>query len=89
MFALPASRMAGRLAGTVNVYTDGNEAFGAEVRAALKSTKRFRIENRKITGVAKDPDVQGEAGVLITLEDGTVNREGFIVSQARLPPFSS
>ncbi|KAI0915148.1 hypothetical protein F4823DRAFT_571098 [Ustulina deusta] len=84
MFALPASRMAGRLAGTVNVYTDGNEAFGAKVRAALKSTKRFRIENRKITGVAKDPDVQGEAGVLVTLEDGTVNREGFI---AHVPDF--
>ncbi|KAI3318689.1 FAD/NAD(P)-binding domain-containing protein [Xylariaceae sp. AK1471] len=77
-FAPPFSRMAGRLAGTVNVYTDGNEALGAEIRAVLKSTKRFRIEDRKIKSFAKDPDVEGEAGVLVTLEDGTVNKEGFI-----------
>jgi hypothetical protein len=80
MFAPPVSRMAGRLTDVVNVYTDGNEALGTEIRAVLKSTKRFRIENRKVKGLAKDPDVEGEAGVLVTLEDGTVNKEGFIVS---------
>ncbi|KAF2971139.1 hypothetical protein GQX73_g2439 [Xylaria multiplex] len=78
MFGPAVSRMAGRLAGTVNVYTDGNEAVGAEIRAVLKSTKKFHIENRKVKSVTKDPDVQGEAGVLVTLEDGTVNKEGFI-----------
>ncbi|KAI1369689.1 hypothetical protein F5Y08DRAFT_325297 [Xylaria arbuscula] len=84
MFAPPVSRMASRLAGTVNVYTNGNEAIGAEIRIALKSTKKFHIENRKIRSVAKDPDVQGEAGVLVTLEDGTVNKEGFL---AHVPDF--
>ncbi|RYC63013.1 hypothetical protein CHU98_g3183 [Xylaria longipes] len=84
MFTPPISRMANRLASAVNVYTDGNEALGAEIRAVLKSTKRFRIENRKIKDLAKDSDVQGEAGVLVTLEDGTVNREGFI---AHVPDF--
>ncbi|KAI0489787.1 FAD/NAD(P)-binding domain-containing protein [Xylaria cf. heliscus] len=84
MFAPPVSRMANRLASAVNVYTDGNVALGAEIRAALKNTKKFHIENRKIKGLAKDPDVQGEAGVLVTLEDGTVNREGFI---AHAPDF--
>lgn len=88
MFAPPVSRMASRLASTVNVYTDGNAALGAEIRAVLKSTKKFRIENRKIKGLAKDTDIQGEAGVLVTLEDGTVNREGFIVSQPYLLPLS-
>ncbi|KAI0971415.1 hypothetical protein F4678DRAFT_432824 [Xylaria arbuscula] len=84
MFGPPVSRMAGRLANTVNVYTNGNESIGVEVRAALKSTKTFRIENRKIKSVAKDPDVPGEAGVLVTLEDGTVHRERFI---AHIPDF--
>ncbi|KAJ3555519.1 hypothetical protein NPX13_g10338 [Xylaria arbuscula] len=37
-----------------------------------------------IRSVAKDPDVQGEAGVLVTLEDGTVNKEGFL---AHVPDF--
>ncbi|KAI0206379.1 FAD/NAD(P)-binding domain-containing protein [Astrocystis sublimbata] len=83
-FAPPVSRMAARLASGVNVYTDGNETLGAEIRALLKSTKTFRIENRKIKALANDTDVQGEAGVLVTLEDGTVNREGFI---AHVPDF--
>lgn len=88
-FAPGIARMANRLAGAVNVYTDGNEALGADIRLALKNTKRFRIENRKIGSVAKDPDVQDEAGILVTLEDGTVNRESFIVSQICLPCFFS
>ncbi|KAI1431212.1 FAD/NAD(P)-binding domain-containing protein [Xylaria sp. CBS 124048] len=83
-FVPPISRMANRLAGTVNVYTDGNEEHGAEIRVALKNTKRFHIENRKVKSFAKDPDVHGEAGVLVTLEDGTVNKESFI---AHIPDF--
>lgn len=82
MFAPPVSRMASRFAGAVNIYTNGNETVGAEVRTVLKSTKKFHIENRKITAVAKDPNVQGEGGVLVTLEDGSVNKEGFVVSSA-------
>ncbi|KAI0548749.1 FAD/NAD(P)-binding domain-containing protein [Xylaria curta] len=84
MFAPPISRMANRLASNVNIYTNGNEELGVEIRALLKSTKKFHIENRKIKGLAKDTDVQGEAGALVTLEDGTVNREGFI---AHAPDF--
>ncbi|KAI0871563.1 FAD/NAD(P)-binding domain-containing protein [Hypoxylon argillaceum] len=78
MFAPPVSRMAGRLAANVNIYTDGNEPLGAEIRALLKSTQKFHIENRKIKGFAKDPNVLGQAGVLVTLEDGTVNSESFV-----------
>lgn len=87
MFAAHVARMANRLAGAVTVYTDGNDALGVATRADLKSTTRFRVENRKIKSFAEDPDVPGEAGVLVTLEDGTVNREGFIVSQYDLFPF--
>lgn len=72
------SRMASRLAGRINVYTNGNPDFGAELRVLLKSTERFRIENRKVTKVEKDPFIAGDAGVLVTLEDGTVNKEGFV-----------
>ncbi|GAP84777.2 putative thioredoxin reductase [Rosellinia necatrix] len=84
MFAPSIARMANRLAGAVNVYTDGNEALGAEIRIALKSTKKFHVENRKIKSLAKDHDVQGEAGVLVTLDDGTINKEGFL---AHAPEF--
>ncbi|KAI1170655.1 FAD/NAD(P)-binding domain-containing protein [Nemania sp. FL0916] len=84
IFAPPVSRMANRLAGTVNIYTDGNEMLGMEIRSVLKSTKKFRIENRKIKGFSRDPKAQGEAGVLVTLQDGTVNREGFV---AHVPTF--
>jgi hypothetical protein len=85
VFAAPISRMANRLASSVNVYTNGNEAVAAEVRTALKSTKNFRIENRRIKSLANDPDVDGPGGVLVTLEDGTVNKEGFIVSMLLFP----
>ncbi|KAI1097186.1 FAD/NAD(P)-binding domain-containing protein [Jackrogersella minutella] len=72
------ARMAARLAGHVAVYTDGNEDLGARIRAQLKSGQKFHIENRRIARLAKDPDVEGEAGVLVTLEDGVVNKEGFL-----------
>lgn len=72
------SRMANRLADGVNVYTHGNETLGTELRAALKSKKRFHIENRKVVKFEKDPAFEGEAGVLVTLEDGTVNKEAFV-----------
>ncbi|KAF3062288.1 hypothetical protein GL218_03642 [Daldinia childiae] len=78
------SRMASRLAGHVTIYTDGNKELGACIRAQLKSTQKFSIENRRLARVAKDPDVEGEAGVLVTLGDGSVNREGFL---AHAPAF--
>ncbi|KAI1461504.1 FAD/NAD(P)-binding domain-containing protein [Annulohypoxylon moriforme] len=72
------ARMAARLAGRVTVYTDGNENLGSRIRAHLKSAQKFHVENRRIARLAKDPDVEGEAGVLVTLEDGSVNKEGFL-----------
>ncbi|KAH8680518.1 thioredoxin reductase glit [Xylariales sp. PMI_506] len=74
------SRMAGRLADRINVYVNGNTQLATEVRAQLKSTRRFQIEYRRIVRLEKDPEVPGVAGVLVTLEDGTVNKEGFIAS---------
>ncbi|KAI4866122.1 FAD/NAD(P)-binding domain-containing protein [Hypoxylon rubiginosum] len=79
LFAPVVSRMANRLAGSVTVYTDGDEELGSRIRAQLKSKTNFRMENRRVVQLSKDPGVEGEAGVLVTLEDGTVNREGFLV----------
>ncbi|XXG99439.1 hypothetical protein Hte_005778 [Hypoxylon texense] len=84
LFAPTVSRMAGRLAGSVTVYTDGNEELGSRIRAQLKSKTKFRVETRRVVRLTKDPDVEGEAGVLVTLEDGTVNKEGFL---AHAPAF--
>ncbi|KAI1801062.1 FAD/NAD(P)-binding domain-containing protein [Daldinia bambusicola] len=78
------SRMASRLAGHVTIYTDGNEELGTRIRAQLKKSQKFQIEHRRLTRVAKDPDVKGDAGVLVTLEDGSVNKEGFL---AHAPAF--
>lgn len=86
LFAPVVSRMANRLAGSVTVYTDGDEELGSRIRAQLKSKTNFRMENRRVVQLSKDPGVEGEAGVLVTLEDGTVNREGFLVSSSSFFP---
>ncbi|KXJ86179.1 hypothetical protein Micbo1qcDRAFT_168784 [Microdochium bolleyi] len=88
MLANPAhgagvARMASRLAGSVNVYTNGNEALGDELRAALRDKSRFNVINDKIARVDKDLDVEGNAGLLVTMADGRVNKEGFM---AHMPP---
>jgi len=79
------ARMAGRLAATVDVYTNGNETLGDQLRAELRDTARFRVLDDKIARVDKDPDVEGDAGLLVTLEDGSVRREGFMVRLAMSP----
>ncbi|KAI1493557.1 FAD/NAD(P)-binding domain-containing protein [Biscogniauxia mediterranea] len=83
-------RMAGRLAArsSVTVYTDGADADAAGLRAAgLRSRRRFRVDERRIVGLARDPEMEGEegeAGVLVMLADGSVAREGFL---AHVPNF--
>ncbi|KAI1339471.1 FAD/NAD(P)-binding domain-containing protein [Xylariaceae sp. FL0016] len=78
MFAPIIARMAGRLASVVNVYTDGDAAAGEQISGLLRSTKKFHFDHRKIAKLAKDPDVKGEAGVLVTFEDGSVAKEAFL-----------
>lgn len=80
LMAPTIARMAARLAGQVTVYTDGDTALGERIRGSLKSTQKFHVENRRVVKLAKDPEVEGEAGLLVTVEDGTVNKEGFLVS---------
>lgn len=70
-------------------YMYGNEALDVEIRANLRSKMIFRVQNRKNASFDEDTDVAGEAGVLVTLEDGTVSREGFIVSRDDLLSFLS
>ncbi|KAI1775466.1 hypothetical protein F4818DRAFT_50466 [Hypoxylon cercidicola] len=77
--------MANRLAGSATVYTDGNKKLGSRIRAQLKSKSKFHVENRHVLRLSKDPNVEGEAGVLVTLEDGTVKTEVFLVSSP-FPP---
>ncbi|KAI1209533.1 FAD/NAD(P)-binding domain-containing protein [Annulohypoxylon truncatum] len=74
------ARMAARLAGRVTVYADENENLGSRIRAQLKSSQKFDVDNRRIVRLAKDSDVEGDAGMLVTLEDGSVNKEGFLES---------
>lgn len=80
------ARMAARLAARVTVYTDGNEELGTRIREALKSPGKFHIENRRVVSLSKDPHVEGDAGVIVALEDGSTNSEMFLVSSL-LPLF--
>ncbi|KAI0128145.1 thioredoxin reductase glit [Hypoxylon sp. NC0597] len=72
------ARMAARLAGRVTVYTDGNEELGTRIREELKSPGKFHIEDRRVVSLSKDPHVEGDAGVIVTLEDGSTNSEMFL-----------
>lgn len=86
-FSAPVTRMAGRLAEVVNVYTNGNESLASELRPLLKNTKKFHIINDKISSLAKDPEVGAEhTDILVSLEGGAVKKEGFMVSLNPLKP---
>lgn len=61
MMGPAVARMAGRLAGQVTVYTNGNPQVGAQIREALKSTKKYRIDDRKIASLAMDPEKPASA----------------------------
>ncbi|KAI5862007.1 FAD/NAD(P)-binding domain-containing protein [Durotheca rogersii] len=67
------ARMAARLAGTVTVYTDGDEDLARRVRAELRSARRFRVESRRVAKLEKDPGVAGVAGLLAHVPATAVN----------------
>lgn len=72
--------MVGRLAGTVNVYTNGaGDEIRNKFKSLLKNTK-YNFIDTTIERLEKDPDVDGDAGMLVKLADGSVNKEAFLVS---------
>jgi thioredoxin reductase len=75
------SPMAARLSKGVTVYTNGNVELSTSIRDALKSSSKFRFEDRKI---ARYQLQNGGPTVQITLEDGTVHTQGFAVSHPKV-----
>ena len=80
VFAPVFARMAGRLANTINIYTNGGGGkLANELRPLLKGTNKYRFIDVKIEKFEKDREVVGEAGVVVKLEDGREIDEAFIV----------
>ena len=79
-FAPVFARMAGRLADTINVYTNGEgESLTKALRPLLKDRNKYRFIDAKIEKFQRDPDEEGEAGGIVKLEDGREIDEAFIV----------
>ena len=79
MMAMHLGNMALRLAKKLTIYTNGNEKLADEIRATFqKPRSRITFENRKIKKFALAwPD---KSDMIVTLEDGTELKEGFLVS---------
>ncbi|KAK7750847.1 hypothetical protein SLS62_007246 [Diatrype stigma] len=80
-FVPVVARMAGRLVETVNVYTDGaGEAFTNTIRSLLRDTTKYKFIDSKIVKLDKALDVEGRTRVVVSLANGLVNNEAFLVN---------
>ncbi|VUC20644.1 unnamed protein product [Clonostachys rosea] len=73
---LHVARLAKRLSGQVNLYTNGNETMAASLPAQIKSSK-IVLDSRPIESLSL---VEGGPQVRVNFTDGTSKVEGFIVS---------
>lgn len=79
--ALHLGRHARALSRKVTIYTNDSEAFGTEVKAALRPDEDILIDNRKVKKLINGG---GEyPSVTIQFEDGSNVTEGFIASRPK------
>jgi hypothetical protein len=89
--AMHLSRMAGRLAKSVTVYTDGTSELSQTLEGPLKAAG-YKLNTKRIVKLVKEPN---GTEVTIHLEDGSTKTEGFMVGVSSLlyttpsHPFSS
>ena len=70
--------MALQLAKKLTVYTNGDEQLVRDIQAAMpKPRSRISFESRKIAKLVMAEE--GSADIILTFEDGTQAREGFLV----------
>ncbi|KAH7105517.1 thioredoxin reductase [Auriculariales sp. MPI-PUGE-AT-0066] len=77
---LHVAHMAGRLAESVRIYTNGSVELAFQINSELKN-KPYVIESRKITQLAAGTTTP--SSVLVHLEDGTRVEEGFMTHAPR------
>lgn len=70
------SRMAKRLSGHVNIYTNGLPDLDTSLKPMIKSSK-ITVDNRKVSSLAL---INNGPHVQLTFEDGSTAEEGFIAS---------
>jgi thioredoxin reductase len=69
-----------KFANSVVVYTNGDGSLGDDINKLLtdRGTVNIKIDNRKINQLIKDP---GSSGIMIELDDGSIEAESFLVHQ--------
>lgn len=76
-----------KFAEVVSIYTNGNEQLGEDIRKVLiergEPEGDIRVDNRKITRLARDPE---SSGIIVHLDDGETKTESFLVHQAHTRP---
>ncbi|KAK4176243.1 FAD/NAD(P)-binding domain-protein [Triangularia setosa] len=76
--ALHAARQAAQLSKVVTLYTNGSEELAAQIKSALGASKVMKVDSRRIREL-----VPGDAGLVISFQDGMEATEGFLV---HMPP---
>ncbi|KAK0739374.1 hypothetical protein B0T21DRAFT_284623 [Apiosordaria backusii] len=76
--ALHAARQAAQLSKSVTLYTNGSEELASQLTSALGTTTVMKVDSRRIKQLTP-----GDAGLVISFDDGTEATEGFLV---HMPP---
>lgn len=81
--ALHVARQAAAFSDSVTIYTNGSADLAKDIEASLGQTSKFKVEDRRITSLAK---VNPNASVSVNLEDGTSLVEGFLAHTPETKP---
>ena len=73
--ALEGARHAVPLAQVTTIYTDGGDALGNEITAAIRGTNRMVVDSRPIEKLIKGAK---DAEVTVHFKDGSTKVEGFL-----------
>ena len=75
--AIHMAFMAGRLAKSITIYTNGEDTVTTQIKGSIDPAQPFTLEGRKIAKLEREPD---NSAIHIYFEDGTSKRESFLVS---------
>ncbi|RHZ61469.1 NAD(P)/FAD-dependent oxidoreductase [Aspergillus thermomutatus] len=76
------TRLAHNLAGTVTIYTNGNEALADTIRQEVKRDDWITVDSHVIRQLKETDGVP----VIVELEDGTTKKEAFLVHAMKTVP---
>jgi hypothetical protein len=86
--AIHVANMALRLSDKTTFYTNGDHTVAQNLKDAIGSRSRLKVDARKIASLAmvSTEDIEEKSDVLVTLVDGSQVQEGFLVCYG--PPHS-